>query len=275
MSSIDLQPTRRIDLSGVSVAVIIAAGILFLIIAAAVIGPWISPYIATQINPLQSLQPPSWSHWAGTDEFGRDVLTRVLIGAQSSLGLAAICTLSSMFFGTAVGLVCGYFGGAVDNIVMRVMDVFLALPSLLIALLILAAFGSNTFILVVALTVMFVPPVSRVARTAAMRVSHLAYVDAARIRGEGAIGIMILELLPNMFSVLAVEAGIRVSYTILNLAALGFLGLGVQPPTPDWGLMISEGSPNLSVAPWIVAAPAAAIVALVLSVNIILDEVAN
>ncbi|TPW27336.1 ABC transporter permease [Martelella alba] len=275
MAVTELPTSRAIRFRRMPLPSYVAILVLALVALAAIFGPWLSPYDAVEIDPLAALQPPSWAHWAGTDDYGRDVLTRVLVGAQSSLSLALICSAAAIVLGTAVGLVAGYYGGTVDGIVMRVMDVFLALPSLLIALLILAALGSNTLVLIAALTVMFVPPVSRVARTAAMRVSHLAYVDAARIRGESAVGIMALELLPNMVSVLAVEAGIRVSYTILNLAALGFLGLGVQPPTPDWGLMISEGSQNMSFAPWVVIAPALAIVVVVLSVNLILDEVAN
>ncbi|KQV41366.1 hypothetical protein ASC96_18045 [Rhizobium sp. Root1204] len=258
-----------------SVPAYVAILALLVVVIAIVVGPFLSPYGAAQINPMDALQGPSWRHWLGTDQFGRDILTRISVGGGATLGLALICTVASMTFGTAIGLVCGYYGGAVDQVLMRLMDVILAVPALLIALLILAAFGSSMPTLVGAITVMFIPPVSRVARTAAMRVAHLAYVDAARVRRESSVGIMVLELLPNMLPVLAVEAGIRLSYTILNLASLGFLGLGVQPPTPDWGLMISEGSANLTTAPWVVAGPAAAIVILVLSVNILLDEFAN
>ncbi|ANT62245.1 MULTISPECIES: ABC transporter permease [Roseobacteraceae] len=250
----------------------IALGLLLVLVAMIAIGPSVSPYDAFNIAPAEALKGPSVAHWLGTDLFGRDILTRVLTGGRTTLTLTAICTLSAMTLGTLIGLVCGYCGGTVDLVLMRVMDVLLALPSLLIALLVLAVFGSGLDVLVLAITVMFVPPVSRVARTAAMQVAHLPFVDAARLRNERALGIMFYEMLPNMMPVLGVEAGIRVSYTLLNLAALGFLGLGVQPPTPDWGLMISEANGFLTTAPWLAIGPTAAIVLLVLCVNILIDE---
>lgn len=270
MSSVSL-PAVAV-LSRFSPVARLALAVLVVMVLAVIAGPFLSPYSPTGIDPMAMSRPPSAAHWLGTDQFGRDILTRILVGGSATVGLALACTLSSVGVGTAVGLVAGYFGGRIDQLLMRSMDVLLALPSLLIALMILAVFGNSTGILIAAITVMFVPPVSRVARTAAMQVASLPFIDAARIRKESTPGIIVLEILPNMLPVIAVESGLRFSYTILTLASLGFLGLGVQPPTPDWGLMINEGRAYIGQAPWIVFGPALAIVLLVLSINILLDE---
>lgn len=237
-----------------------------------VFGTSFSPYDPTTIDAAKALQGPSAQHWLGTDNFGRDVLSRVMAGGRTTILLSLACTICSMVIGTILGTIAGYAGGTVDNILMRCMDVIQSIPTLLIGLLILALYGSNTVILIAAITVMFTPSVSRVARSATMRVMATSFIDAARVRGESAPAIMFLEVLPNAAPTLLVEAGLRVTHSVLTLAGLGFLGLGVQPPTPDWGLMINEGRVYLQNAPWLVLAPSLVLAVYVLALNVLLDE---
>ncbi len=258
---------QRISWTG-RVALMVVLGFVLVVIA----GAYLAPYSPTALDTSAVLSPPSAAHWLGTDNFGRDVLSRLLVGGRETIVLALICTLCSMVVGTFVGVVCGYVQGWFDTIVMRIADMLQSIPSLLIALLVLAVFGSSTPILVAAITLVFFPPIARLARTAALQVSRLPFTEAAKVRGEGMFAIVFQEILPNALPTLLTEAGLRFSHSLLTLAALGFLGLGVQPPTPDWGLMVNEGRVYMVNAPWVVLAPAAAIALLVLAVNVVLDE---
>lgn len=251
--------------------VVIAAAILALYLFMAIFGGLLAPYSATEFNMLAVLKPPSWTHWFGTDGFGRDVFSRVLTGARSIIVLSSLATLFGVSLGSAIGLVSGYYGGKIDELLMRFVDILLALPGLLMALLILTSLGSAPVNLVIAIAIVFVPKAARVARSAVLPLRRAGYVDAARLRGAGWATIVFRELLPNVRKEIMVEFCLRFAYALLLISSLGFLGFGVQPPAPDWGLMISEARGFVMLAPWIVLFPALAIGILVVAVNIFAD----
>lgn len=218
-----------------------------------------------------TLQGPSGAHWLGTDNLGRDVLSRVLAGAASVFTVAPAATALGLAAGTTVGLVTGYFRGLVDDAVMRVVDALLAFPVVVIAALVLAGLGPSTVNVIVVIGIVFTPPIARTVRSAVLVESRREYVAAARLRGESALRIMAAEILPNVAGPLTVEATVRFGYAVFTSATLSFLSLGLQQPSPDWGLTISLGRVYLQDAPWIVLAPAVALATLVVAVNLISD----
>ncbi|MGH2368458.1 MAG: ABC transporter permease, partial [Chloroflexota bacterium] len=234
-------------------------------------GEVLAPYPATEFHIADKLRPPSPAYPLGTDQFGRDVLSRVMIGTRGILLLSTTATLLGLFLGLTVGLAAGYFGRLVDEVLMRLMDAMMSFPSLLLALLILTMVGPATQNVVIGIGVVFMPRVARVVRSAVLTQRSQEYVQAAKLRGESALYVITREILPNMTGPIIVEGGIRISYAILLGASLGFLGLGIQPPAPDWGLMISEARTFLLVAPWIALAPAGAIATLVVGLNLVAD----
>lgn len=231
----------------------------------------LAPYTAREQNLTATLQPPSASHWFGTDQFGRDVFSRVLIGSRDMLLLACSSTALGLLLGTTVALVAGYYGGLLDELLMRTMDILLSFPALLLAVLILATLGAGLISLVLCIGVVFMPSVARVIRSVVLTVRVQDYVSAAQVQGETDRAIMVREILPNALGPLVVEGAIRLSYAILIGASLGFLGLGVQPPSPDWGLQVSEGRTFLLTAPWVAVFPALAIASLVIGANLLAD----
>ncbi len=249
-----------------------AAGVIALYAAVAIFGEWLAPYSPTDFDMTVILKPPSWAHPLGTDGFGRDVLSRVLIGARSILLLSTLTTMLGVAAGTTIGLVAGYTEGMIDEVVMRLVDIVLAMPGLLLALLILTTVGSTPAHLVVAIAIVFAPKAARIARSAILPLRRLGYVEAARLRGDGWAKIVFLELLPNIHREVAVEFCLRFAYALLLISSLGFLGFGVQPPTPDWGLMISESRSFVMIAPWIVLFPALAIGIIVIAINLLADQ---
>jgi peptide/nickel transport system permease protein len=249
----------------------IALAVVALYIFVAVFGGLLAPFSPVDFNMTAVLKPPSWVHPFGTDGFGRDVLSRVLTGARSILMLATLSTAFGVATGSALGLVSGYRGGLVDEALMRLVDILLALPGLLLAMLILTSLGSSPINLVLAIAIVFVPKSARVARSAVAPLRRLGYVEAARLRGTGWLSIVFRELLPNVQGELAVEFCLRFAYALLLISSLGFLGFGVQPPAPDWGLMISEARGIVMIAPWIVLFPALAIGIIVVAINVLAD----
>lgn len=249
------------------VAFVLAVGYLL----AALLGAYLVPYSPTDFNMGTILQRPSWKHPFGTDQFGRDILSRVVYGTGTILALSFTSTVLGVGAGILVGMASGYRGGLTDEIVMRAMDILMALPGLLLALLILTMLGPSKLNLVIGIAVVFIPKSARVARSGVLAVRNLGFVEAARLRGEPALSILLTEVLPNVREVLVVEFCLRFAYSLLLVSSLGFLGLGVQPPTPDWGLMVSEGRNFISVAPWLVLFPALAIGVLAVSVNVLAD----
>jgi len=230
-------------------------------------------YIAGATGKLRTLEAPSVRFWFGTDNFGRDILSRVMTGATSLISVAAAGALLGITFGTVLGMSSGFKGGRTDEVVMRVMDGMMSFPSLLIALLVLTSLGPNPVNVVGTLGVVSVAPVSRVMRSVTLAVKNLEFVESARLRGEPTLYITFREILPNALPVLAVEASVRFSYAILLVASLGFLGLGAQPPSSDWGLMISESRRFIVAAPWVAVAPAVAVATLVIGVNLLADGI--
>ena len=242
---------------------------LFLLLAA--IGPAVAPYAHQEQNIAERLQAPGRAHLFGTDQYGRDVFSRVLAGSRGVFLLGGGATLLAAVLGTSLGLLAGYYGGLLDEALMRLLDVLLSFPPLLLALLLLAVSGSTTLDLLAVVTVLYVPVLARVVRSAVLGLRTQAFVEAARLRGEKGPYILFREILPNALPPLLVEASMRFAYSIFLVASLGFLGVGVQPPSPDWGLQINEARAFLSSAPWVLAFPAAAISLLVVATNLMTD----
>ncbi len=217
------------------------------------------------------LAHPSTAHPFGADHLGRDVLSRVLAGSREVLLLAPAATLLGLLGGVAVGLSAAYYGGWFDEILMRVMDAIMAFPFIILALLILAVTGPSARNVIVVIGLGFVPLTGRVVRAAALSVRDLDYVAAARLRGARGLSIMLTEILPNITGPIVVEATVRVGYAIFAAASLSFLGLGVPPPSPNWGAMINETRLYITVNPTIVLAPTLAIASLVVAVNLVAD----
>jgi len=249
----------------------VGATIFLIFLLAAVFGPLLTPYDATQQIPGDARQPPSAQHWLGADRLGRDVFSRIVLGARDIISLAGVGSLSAVVLGTAFGLAGGYRGGLFDEILFRIFDSFLALPSLLIALLLLGTIGPSREGVVLVIVVVYTPIVARVVRSVVLGVRARGFVEAAQTRGESLAYVLLREILPSVLPALTVEAALRFSYAIFLVSSLGFLGVGVQPPNPDWGLMVNENRNYLTLTPWALYFPVAAISLLVIGVNLMAD----
>lgn len=256
-----------------SPAALISLIVVFVWLVPAVFGPVIAPYRATEQIIAERFEPPSLSHLCGTDRFGRDVFSRVIVGSRSVFVLAASATALAVVVGTLVGLVTGYSGGLLDRLVMRFMDILLSFPALLLAMLLLGVSGPSALGMIIVIGIVFSPRIARVARSSALEVRTREYVEAARVRGESSLYIMFSEILPSVLGPLGVEAAVRFGYAILLSASLGFPGLGVQPPTPDWGLLMNEAQAHTTTAPWMAVFPAVAIALLTVSMNFLADTI--
>ena len=229
------------------------------------------PYAA---DPLNALLPPSADHWFGTDVLGRDVFARVIAGARDILIIAPLATLLGTVLGTLLGLAMGYWQRWLDDLLGRVIDAALALPLVIVSLFVLAAAGSSSLAVIIVIGLVFAPIIARTVRAAALGEVHLDYVAAARLRGEHALAIMLVEILPNVLGPILVEATVRLGYAIFTVATLSFLGFGIQPPSPDWGLAIAENYPLIAGgAWWTVVFDALATASLVIGVNLVADAV--
>ena len=229
--------------------------------------------VAAPHPKLQQLLAPSTQFWLGTDQYGRDILSRTLTGATSLVTTAAAGAALGILLGTIVGISSGYRGGWVDEVVMRVMDGLMSFPTLLLALLVLFTLGPSKMNIAATIGFVSMPIIARVVRSTTLSLKSMEFIQSARLRGESAAYIVFREILPNVMPVIGVEASVRLSYSILAVASLGFLGLGIQPPSPDWGLAISFGRRFLISAPWIAIAPMAAVASLVIGVNLLADGV--
>src|SRR5688572_26471132 len=203
-------------------------------VASALGAPWLAPYPPAEIDFLAISQPPSAAHWFGTDQLGRDMLSRVMHGGTYVLTIAPAATLLGLVLGTAIGLTTAWFGSWVDEVVMRVLDAVMAFPIVILAMLALTFLGAGTGNVILVIGLVFAPLIARTVRAAALVEARKEYVQAAQLRGEGSLYIMAVELLPNVRGPLIVEGTVRLGYAVFTSATLGFLGLGVQPPTPDW-----------------------------------------
>jgi peptide/nickel transport system permease protein len=249
----------------------VGTALFALFLLAAILGPYIAPYGSNEQIVADARQAPSAAHWFGVDHLGRDVFSRVLLGARDIFSLAGTGTLIAVAIGTSLGLLSGYRGGWFDELLMRFFDSLLALPALLLALLLLGTLGTSRQSVLLVIIVVYIPIVARVVRSVVLSVKTRAYIDAARIQGESSARILFREILPAVLPALAVEAALRFSYAIFLASSLGFLGVGVQPPSPDWGLMVNEARDTLSQTPWAMYFPAAAISVVVMSVNLMAD----
>jgi len=249
------------------------AGIVIVgaIAVVAALAPWIAPHPWDTVSIRTRFQPPNTVYWLGTDEYGRDVLSRLLMGARLSLAMGVGATLFAVALGVPLGLAAGYFRGWVDELLMRAADMLMAIPAIMLGLLVLALTPPAPWKTALAVGFVYIPLVARVARSVTLGLAEEDFVQAARARAESASYILFHEILPNAWPPLIVEASLRVTYAILLGSALSFLGLGAQPPSSDWGLMIAEAREFIDRAPWIALAPGLAMCLLVIGINLFGD----
>ena len=222
-------------------------------------------------DAMASLQSPSPAHWFGTDDLGRDVFARTMAGARTVLIIAPLATILALLWGGIIGLIAGFWRGITDEIIMRLVDVLLALPIIITSILVLSLLGKGTAIIIVTIGALFTPVVSRTVRAAVIGEREREYVMAARLRGERSAFVMTREILPNITQPIIVEGTVRLGYAVFTAATLSFLGFGLAPPSADWGLTIATERVFLQIAPWTVLFPAAALASLVVAVNLITD----
>jgi peptide/nickel transport system permease protein len=253
-----------------------AAGvtIVLFVLAVALFGRYVAPHDPNVPVGLP-LSGPSGTSPLGTDYVGRDVLSRLLYGGRSVIGLALAATLLGYGIGLAIGLVAGYSRSRVDPVLMRSVDVMLAFPPLLFLLVLIGGAGTGVDVLVIGVAVIQAPAISRIVRTATLEVSVRGYVEAAIARGERASAVILREVLPNILAPVLVDAGLRFTYSILIIASVNFLGLGLQPPASDWALMISENRQYIAINSWAVLAPAAMFALLTIGINLTGDAIAR
>ncbi len=244
-------------------------------IALAIVSPAIAPYDFRELSAQIILNEPSSEHWFGTDNLGRDVFTRTMLGGRQALLVTTISTILAIIWGGLLGVLLGLVGGRLDELLMRLVDAFLCLPWILVLLLIVVMVGSGPAVLIPTMGFFYGIPVIRMARAATHDVVALDFVTAARARGEARSTIVRRELLPNVLDVLLVEGAMRWSWMLLAFSSLSFLGFGVAPPTPDWGLMISDARSFMSFAPWAALAPVAALSSLIIGINLSADALAK
>ncbi len=249
----------------------IGLAIVIVTVGLAFAAPLLVPSDPLVIRTTAMLQPPSLRHWLGTDQFGRDILSRILIGARSSLLIAFASVTLALGVGTTVGLLGGYRGGWLDGVVMRAMDILFAFPAILLAIAIMAVVGPSIPNLVLAIGIVYTPQFARIARAATLAIKHLEFMEAARAIGAGPTRVFARYVLPNVMAPLIVQISVSLSLAILSESALSFLGLGTQPPTPSWGNMLSEGRQFMEIAPWNAIFPGMAIMIVVLGFNLLGD----
>ncbi len=247
------------------------AAMLAFVVLAAAFGPMVAPFPYDQMDIMARLQPPGATHWLGTDEFGRDVLSRLLFGARLSLLMGIGATFVSLVIGVPLGLAAGYKGGRIDEGIMRAIDLVISVPPILMGLLLLSLSTPNVWKTAFAVGIIYVPIMARLTRAVTLEVAREEFVLAARARGEKLWYILAAEILPNAWPPIIVEAALRVTFAIMLGAALSFLGLGVQPPSSDWGLMIAEARPFIDTAPWVALAPGLVLCITVIAVNLVGD----
>ncbi len=244
-----------------------------IVVAGALLAPLLTPYDPVTISPESRLQQPSSAHPLGTDIYGRDTLTRVLYGGRISLAVGALSVGLALAVGGTLGTMAGFVGGWADVLMMRVADILLAFPAILLAIGLLAFLGGGFWNVVIAIAVVYTAPFSRVARAAVLSVRHEEYVDAARVTGAGDLRILTRHVLPNAVAPLVVESTLRLALAILAEAALSFLGLGTQPPAPTWGQMIAEGRAVMTFSSWPAIGPGLGITLTVLGFNLLGDSI--
>ena len=250
---------------------VVALGILILIILGAIFADYLAPYDYTEQFPKDNFLKPSSDHLMGTDNFGRDIFSRVLKGAQVSLKIGFSSVIISTFVGVIIGALAGYYEGVFDTIIMRVMDTILSIPQLVLAIALAAALGGGMRNLILAVSLSSVPSYARIVRSQVMSVKNLEYIESARLAGVKTFKLIFAEILPNCFAPIIVQATIGVGTAILSAASLSFIGMGIMPPEAEWGQMLSEGRAYIRNYPHITLFPGIAIALTILVLNIVGD----
>jgi peptide/nickel transport system permease protein len=250
---------------------VVGLAVLVLLLIAAVFGRQLAPYGVNAIDVANRLQPPSSEHWFGTDELGRDIYSRVLVAARVSLQVGIIAVGISLVAGVTLGLVAGFYGGRIDDVVMRLMDMLFAFPAILLAIAILAVLGPGLANAMIAIGIVYTPIFARICRASVLSVREEVFVRAARSVGASDFRMMRLHILPNVLAPIIVQTSLSLAFAILSEAALSFLGLGVQPPQPSWGRMLFDGRGFIEQAWWMGVFPGLAIFVTVLAFNIVGD----
>src|SRR5690606_33082257 len=245
--------------------------IVLVFIILAILAPWIAPHDPFHNDLMMMLQPPSWAHPFGTDELGRDILSRVLYGGQLSILEGLFSVALAMSVGVPVGMISGYVGGRTDTVIMRLIDIMLAFPGVLLAIVIVSILGPSLVNAMIAVAVYTIPIFARLARGSTLSVKEEPYIEACRAAGMGHFRILAKHIFPNIANTLWVMAALRVALAILTASSLSFLGLGAQAPSPEWGAMLANGRNYMLIAPHVVIFPGAAIVLLVLGINLFQD----
>ena len=248
-------------------------GLIMILIVSlfAIFGPMLCPYAYDEADFLSIAQWPSKAHWFGTDALGRDLYVRVLYGARISLSIGVVAALVNMVIGVLYGGIAGYFGGVVDSVIMRTLDIFMSVPDILFTMAVVVALGSNFTNLLIALTLAYFTNYVRLVRSQVLNLSELEYVEAARAGGSGNVRIILSHIIPNAVGVIIVNVTLNIAKIIIYESTLSFLGLGMPPPQPEWGLMLSEAREFMRKAPFLLFYPALAIVLCACSVNLVGD----
>lgn len=281
MSALEASPSRERGRIGTLIAslgrsptFLTGAAILLFWIFCALFGGYFTPYDPLADDVINALMPPSAEHWFGTDQLGRDIFSRVIVGARDILTVAPLATLLATVLGTALGLLTGYFRGIIDDIVSRVLEAFMAIPVVIVALLAIVALGPSKLTVIAVIGLSFAPIIARTVRSAVLSERELDYVAAAKLRRENAFHIMFVEILPNVLPPILVEGTVRLGYAIFAVATLSFMGFGIQPPSPDWGLSVSTNYGMIGGGFWwTVLFDSLAIASLVIGVNLLADGV--
>ena len=248
-----------------------SAALILLFILAAVFAPVLTPYNESEMDLLHRLAPPSWQHLFGTDEGGRDILTRMLFGSRISLLIGVVPTLLSMILGAGLGVAAGFYGGILDEVIMRVADIMLAFPSMLLAMVIMYTLGDGLINVFLTLALVNWASVARIIRSETLQLKKKEYVEAARCMGVRRLTVVLRHIIPNCIPTLIVLFTLNIPSSILTESSLSFLGLGIQPPNASWGLMVNAGRQYLYTAPWLSLVPSAAIMLIVLAFNFLGD----
>ncbi|MBL6687425.1 MAG: ABC transporter permease [Pseudomonadales bacterium] len=267
------EQTMRLVLRSTSGKVGVALVIFHIVLA--IVSPWVVPYDFNAQSEVLEHMGPSLAHWGGLDTLGRDVFTRTLLGGREALLVTIFGTAIAMVWGSLFGMFSGFKGGRTDEFMMRAVDTFLAIPFMILLLLVIASFGNSVIVLMLTLGFLYGIGVIRLARAATLGEVTKDYVLAAQARGESVWVILLAEILPNIRDALMVEAAMRWSWMLLAFSALSFLGFGVTPPTPDWGLMIANARIYMPLAPWPVLLPMIALSSLIIGINLMADALAK
>lgn len=247
--------------------------ILVVMVALAVCADWIADYDTnvTGMNMAERLQMPSAKHWFGTDSYGRDVFARIIHGSRLSLSLSIFAMLAAVAIGSIIGAIAGYYGGRVDDVLMRLMDILLAIPPMLMSISIVAALGHSMVNLMIALSLAYIPVFARVIRSSILTVKGQEFIEAAKACGTSNARIILRHIIPNAIGPIIVQATLAMGSTILIISSLSFMGMGIQPPQPEWGTMLYEGRDLIRTSPYLVIFPGIAIALAVLSLNLLGD----